>query len=149
MNKVWQLGKKRRSLPGLASFPGTIAGIGLLLGLLLFVSEDLRRHPVARWTPLLILALLIPFVILLVRSELSGGAQRSLFRLKEGELTYETARFKSIVLRVQSLKMQGDEYLLVFTDEQERQREVSISAETPDLGSLLSQIRKIEDSRRK
>lgn len=140
MNKRWSLRGKRRGISGISGIPGSLFAVGLLLGLIYALSEDFRAHPLAPWTPLLIIVILVPGVALSIHSELKAGKEKGTFIKREDRLSFEGPFFKSRIIRVNKLQKLDDGYLLIFTDEQDRRRELMIDRETEDLASLIDEL---------
>lgn len=140
MNRRWPLRGKRKGISGISGIPGSLFAVGLLLGVLYAFIEDFRTHPLAPWTPLLILVILVPGVALSIRSELKAGKEKGTFIKREGRLFFEGSLFKSRIVRVDELQELEDGYLLIFTDAQDRRRELRIDRQTEDLVTLLQEL---------
>ncbi len=143
MEKRWPIGRKGTGVSGIAGLPGTLVAVGLIIGLLYAFNETFRAHPLASWTPLLILVLLIPGVALSVLSELKSGKERGVFIQRGEKLLFEGSLFKSRIVSVEELHEQKEGYDLTFIDEQGRKRELFISRRTKELRSLLDELERL------
>lgn len=142
MNKRWQVKKRGRGTFRVGGLPTGLVAVGLIIALLYSTSEKFRMSPLASWSPLLILLLLIPGVVFSVYEEIKRGKESGLFIKQGPHLRFEGAFFKSHIVQVVRLSRQDRDFLLVFVDEQGKSREVLIDAKTENLSELIDELEK-------